>query len=436
MSKATVHAPASPAPPPTVRLPAWVRWGILLLLVGSVAAAIWQWNAPRPDDVLQWMTAAEQALQRGDVAVSYESLHKVAMAAPQTPGVQEMLADLAIRQGLVDEAETWIAKSPDGAQPRLQLSLGVKALELSRATLAETRLRSLLQGDPGLVPARQLLIRLYLLTMREQPLRTEIAALDTLPEGMIESDNLLLFCIGTRASWLEREPVEWLRRAVTNDPQDGASRAALAAIEIQATRREAARQLLQESAPSDREAWRVQLIRIQDLLDAGKFDEAQQALTQVGILADGEAAVWLARGRLATEKNDPRAAAGFYEHALRIDPFASEPVYRLARLARTAKDDALAKTLFSRADLLDQLHRASMRALNAPQERQAALQQVATLVADLNSPRLAVLFTRALLKEFPNLKLTEKLEKLQKLPGAQQLLSQSLLQSPVPAAKP
>ena len=422
-----------PAPVPTSAAAksrvstAWVV--VFCCLLGLSGAGAWYWygESQKESDLV----LADRALEDLEPAKAYEHLQRAVRKAPREANVPLRLADLAIQLGRLDEAESWIEQL-GGDDPaltgRLQLSVAQKGMELSDAVRVERVLLTLIKNDPGHLVARQMLARLYLLTMRPNELRQQVIALDAMPDKRIDTDMLMLYCIGARTRWLQKEPREWLENALKLDPANAPVRAALAQTLVQSDEREAARKLLAEAPQSSGTSqWPVTLLQIEDLLETGGGDQAATMIGGLDPAAQTEVRYWIARGRILLEKNENKEALAVFTDAMARDPLHPEPVYRVARLRLQAGAEKEARDLFERAELLGRLNLAAKRTLEnsniqtsansltagtptdatpgatPKKRRREGLQEVAATAQQIGLKRLALLAYTALAVENPDL---------------------------------
>lgn len=430
--------PATPPPKPphaedagAPLLPLPLRWGLLTGLVLIVAGGLWYWNAPGRDELSKLLLRSQQSLREGNLPAAYVDLQRALPHAPRSARVLETLADLAIRQQLLDDAEKWIDQIPDDAPETtagLQISAAVLALDSGFPTRAEKWLRLALrnssQDERQVELVRRLLARLYLLTFRQSEAREQIAALDRHVASTVDGELLLQYCAASRNARQGSEAQEWLRQSLSQEPNNKVIRAALAGLLLQSNQRDQARSLLQEVSLEDPESWRLGLVRAQDQIDSGRYPEAARTLNEIAVEADADARAWVARGRVAVEQHDLDTARAAFITASELDPLLTEPIYRLARLARQTGITEEGQARFRRADLLDSLHRTTIKTWKSPQEKRATLEETSSFVEQLGMPRLALLLCRAALAEEPeSTVLQTRLKKLEQNPTAQNLLA-------------
>ena len=424
--------------PPILSPP--MRWALLAGLVLTVAGAIWYWNAPGRDELSQTLNNAHRALATGDFAEAYVLFQNALPKATSADRVPEVLAELAIRLRRFDDVDKWLDQMPANdlaGMSRIQSTAAGAALDVGQVTRAETWLRKLLRqtvSDPAQADAaRQMLIRLYYLTHRERELRQLIAATDRAPENALPGDVLLQYCAGTRSGESEQDHVAWLKTAVQQEPQNAIVRAALVNALLRSNQAEAAREMVRQGIEQENsdggqsdEVWRLKLLLAQEQIETGQFEAAAELLNALPEQADQEPLVWISRGRIAANRKNGDAARQAFAAAVVLDPLVHEAAYQQARLAQATGSSDVAQEQFRRVDLLDRLVKSATRARNTPRERQSALQEAATLTAQLGLPRLSLLLYRALALETPDsATLKQKVTELESNPQAKVLLAHS-----------
>lgn len=420
------HPPSGSSPAPPRHKSSWGRSGLVGLLVLALAGGAY-WFLVARTAPLPPLELAEQALARGEAAMAYQILQRIDRTAPEAAKVPEMLVELALVQGLLDDAAAFVNQLSDNhpQKLRLQLTVAGRAMEQADVARVEALLLPVIRENPYDKNARNLLTRLYQLTLRESDLREQIAAQDRESDDRLDDSVLCLYCIGSRLYGLPDKPMEWLRRALQRDPRNNTVRAALGHLLMQATRRDEARDVLAAGPPAAPDYWRVQIVQIEDWLHAKNSEEAARLLKLLPPAAEKDVRVWIARGRFAELKPDFTAAAAAYQQAMLIDPFGITQVRLLAALQRRKGDVAAAKALFQRADVLNDLSRAVTYCLMTPDDRQESLQVAAQCAEQLQFWRLAYHLSMFLAGKYPNLtEARAKVAQLRSQPAALQPLFQ------------
>jgi tetratricopeptide (TPR) repeat protein len=248
-------------------------------------------------------------LDRSEEALAWLARHDRLTAA-------DLMARARVAQlrGRPDEALATLAeiRGREPAVARARLMAGLILLGRDRARLADAAFREALEIDPGLRDARYELIRIY---GRQQ----RLGALDEQYRALIGGDGLdferLNFWALTRnASWDAAEDLKVLGRWVEADPDDRASRLALAEGMRRTGRVDRAREVLAPLGDNDPDAL---TLRARIALDRGEPEEAARLLAGPSASHAGLSRL---RGLLALSRRDARAAARELVRAYRMEP--------------------------------------------------------------------------------------------------------------------
>jgi tetratricopeptide (TPR) repeat protein len=239
-----------------------------------------------------------------------------AKAARDRGRLEEALAAL---EGVPDS-------DPDAA--RVWLARGMIEFDRDRARAEEAALLHALKLDPKLADARRMLVELYTIQSRRDELRAQYLALSaTAPLGF---DDLLRWGLGRRLDLSPADIAAKLQRMVRNDPDDRASRLALAENLRRLGRPHAADAALAPLPATDPAA---RALRAQVALDRGHVDAAAHLLAEGP--ADHPALVRL-RGRLALAKGDGPEAVRQFRAALAAEPDDRDTLFGLGQALRLA----------------------------------------------------------------------------------------------------
>ncbi|APW61847.1 tetratricopeptide repeat protein [Paludisphaera borealis] len=255
-------------------------------------------------------------------------------------------------QGRLDEALGSLKAIQDGDGLAAPARLQAARIELSEYRIrdAEASLIAGLARDPRLASARLELIRLYARQQRLEELDSQFQALAS--QGVLDLTYLSFWGMTRNLHWEPESDVEALRRAVEADPEDRASRLALAEGLRRLGRGAEAAPLLVPLPADDADA---RAIRAALALDRSDLDEAS-ALIAEGPEMHAETA--RLRGLLALSRHDHATAAAHFRTALAIKPDDRRTLSSLGTALKLTGQDAEAARYFAevrRFDLLSAL---------------------------------------------------------------------------------
>jgi tetratricopeptide (TPR) repeat protein len=290
----------------------------LAALVGAYAIV----TRPERDPERLWQSVqADSHAQRFDRA--YVGMRRLLELRPPTEDDCLTLARLAMATGRTNEALAGFARVSDGHPTAALARLWEGQLELRnhRAQAAESSLRRALAMDPGLVEARRHLVYLYGMQRRCDELSAQFAALAEL--DFISFDQMSLWCLIGIAPWHPQEVRPVLAAFVQADPDDRASRLALAEAYGSLGEHENVEAVLKHLTPTDPDA-RAILARI--AYDRGDT-EAVESLLAHG--SDDHPILQYYRGRLAILHRDLPAAVRHFRKWTAADPHDRNRLYML-----------------------------------------------------------------------------------------------------------
>jgi tetratricopeptide (TPR) repeat protein len=320
------------------------RWRLVAAAAALAAAAGLAWtmaSGPRPspdrvraqlrDDLLG------DRLDRSEQALAWLARHDRLTTA-------DLMARARVAQlrGRPDEALATLAeiRGREPAVARARLMAGLILLERDRARLADAAFREALEIDPGLRDARYELIRIYGRQQRLAALDEQCHAL--IDRGGLDFERLNFWALTRNASWNAAEDLEVLGRWVEADPDDRASRLALAEGMRRTARVERAREILAPLGDSDPDAT---ALRARIALDRGEQEEAARLLAGPSTPHAGLSRL---RGLLALTRGDARGAARELVRAYRMEPDDRQTIVSLG-VALTLLGDADAARRFQAA---------------------------------------------------------------------------------------
>jgi tetratricopeptide (TPR) repeat protein len=266
-------------------------------------------------------TAAEAAIDRLD-------------AVDPTRQTDLVRAELERSRGRPDAALAILERIPSGdpQAPVARLFAGQIERARFRARPAEAHWRAALELDPGQIQARRELIALLGTQLRRSELCDEFRHLARLVP--LEQTELVVWTASHEDIWANATILDDLRRFLAADPDDRASRVALARVLQRSGQLDESRTVLAPLPDSDPEA---RVLRARDALDRNQPDEAQALLGPADAPTDDVATLVL-RAQIALRRRDADAAITALREAERRDPGDREVLQNLA-LALTLHGD-------------------------------------------------------------------------------------------------
>ncbi len=290
----------------------------LATLVGAYAIV----TQPERDPERLWQSIqADSRAQHFERA--YAGMKRLLNLRPPTEDDCLTLARLAMATGRTNEALADFARVSD-AHPTAALARlweGQLELRIHRAHAAESSLRRALAIDPSLVEARRHLVYLYGMQRRCDELSAQFAALAE--RDLITFDQMSLWCLIGSAPWHPQEVQPILTAFVQADPDDRASRLALAEAYGSLGQYQNVEAVLKRLPATDPDA-RAILARI--AFDRGDV-EAVESLLSNG--SDDHPILQFYRGRLAILHRDLPAAIRHFRKWTAADPHDRNRLYML-----------------------------------------------------------------------------------------------------------
>lgn len=344
----TRGAAPTDAQPIPMRWRIWLLVGIISLLALGTAFML----VPKPPqaDPDQLVAEIKLAFRTGQLDRAEASIRAFARL-PKAESVSYLLrGELADRRGNPREALDLFARVPenDPQAATARFMAAVVHRKQNRLRAAEQLLRDALRLDPGLVPAHRELIFIYGMQSRGNDLNAQFLALSKLVD--LDFREMLLWTLSLEDIWTSDTVREDLERYLAADPDDHASRIALARVLLQAGELDACKQTLHSLPETDVEAL---AIRARVALNESRFDDLD------ALLAKGpsqHAALARLRGQSALRRNDPASAIEAFRTALRLEPNSQESIQGLALALRRTGSDHEAAALNLHADRLRALN--------------------------------------------------------------------------------
>lgn len=291
---------------------------VLAALSGACAILL----QPERDPERLWQSVqVDSRAQRFDRA--YAAMRHLLDSRAPTEDDRLMMARLAMATGRTNEALGELSRvsgsHPAAAQARLWE--GQLELRRQRARSAESSLLRALAIDPSLVEARGELVYLYGMQRRCDELSAQLAALAEV--APVTLDQMLLWCLIRSAPWHPQEVRQILVAFVQADPDDRASRLALAEAYGALGQHEDVKAVLKHLPAADPDA-RAILARIaHDRGDAA----ALESLLALG--PDNHPILQFFQGRVALLRRDLAAAVRHFRKATAGDPHDPAKLYIL-----------------------------------------------------------------------------------------------------------
>ena len=358
-------------------------WIVLAVLVGSgLVLSAQPWAESDPDKL--W-AQAEAELRNDRVAAAESAVHRLARMRAPTPQDQMLRAQVAVARKRPAEALEALAQIPDSDSlaPHARLLAGQVELRRHRLASAERLLREAVRLEPKLVKAHRELIYIYGMLLRRQLLNQEFRALSELTPLTFE--NMFHWTLTRSTVWEPRELRESLERFLEAEPEDRATRLALAECLRRLGQRDEAAATLASVPDSDPEA---RAIRVRLALDLGDDARAETLLkdapTDVPELAQ-------LRGKLALARGDAESALREFRRAYAAEPDNRDTLSGLAgalkRLGREAEAAPFLKLAREHDVLASLMTRAAVKDASSDLKLMAQLGEVNESLGRLHEAR-------------------------------------------------
>jgi tetratricopeptide (TPR) repeat protein len=382
-----------------------------LPVLGCVVAAMGPGCSPADPADLSYRAGID--FDAGRLAEAEADFARLARIRPLTVPELLLRSQVAGDRGRIDEALDVLAdrraptKGPDAAL--IASRRGELEMDRYRLRAAEAELKRALTLDPGRVEARRLLLTLYAVQGRSAEIAAQAPALVAMPTP----DFLdLVFATVSHPQTIDRDQqADVLERAIQADPDDRASRLALAECLRRLGKLDQAESNLDRLPATDPE---VLAVRALVALDRGDSLRAQ-ALLGADPPHDDHPALARLRGRLALARDDAPAAVRHFRAALKAAPDDRDARFGLAQALHLAGQPEAARPHAETARAQDRLERLVKAA--RPQDRRnnpATLQAIAEACLALNRREQARAWYRLALSHDPhNDRLKEALSRLE-----------------------
>ncbi len=326
------------------------RIGLTIAMVALACAGALVTVRGRPErdpDRLRQQALIE--VQSGRFSGAAEALDRLRSLGRLTPADWILRAQVDQTLGRIPDALSDLRAVPDDdpMAPRARLQEGQIELRRDRARTAEAACLRALARDPGLIEARRQLVYIYGMQMRRRELQAQFEALSGLTP--LTFDQVRLWCLTRMSDWDPREVRGVLESFVAADPDDRASRLALADAYRRLNRPGEAERLLAAMPSSDPDA---RVIRIRIAQDRGD-DRTIESLLEAG--PDDHAGLARSRGRRALGRRDFAAAIRYFRLVLDAEPTDRDTLFNLATALTLTGDVAAAGSLRKSAQDYDNL---------------------------------------------------------------------------------
>jgi tetratricopeptide (TPR) repeat protein len=329
------------------RAPRWWRFLAAAAIPAAVAAGCAR------EDPADLAYRAQVNAEAGRLEDAEANLARLARIHPLTVPDRLLRSQIAYDRGRLDEA---LAAMEGPSEPKrgyeaalLAARRGMLEWERRRFRAAEAQLNRALVLDPTRAEARRKLIDLYALQGRAADIAAQARAMAE--AGTLEFLYLYAWTLGQREGLNPAERAQWLEGAIANDPEDRASRLALADCLRGLGRLDQADAALDPLPKSDPE---VRALRARVALDRGDVDQAE-ALAATDPGADDHPALARFRGQLALTRGDAPAAARHFRLALEADPEDRDAQFGLGQALSLAGDPEAARSYIRAASDYDRL---------------------------------------------------------------------------------
>lgn len=312
-------------------------WGFALAAGGVLAAGLTAygfWNLASAHST-PTTDLVRQAVAAGRWERAEALLNRLAGERVPPAQIEVLRAELDVARGLPDQAVARLRAiaATETLAAHARTMAGQIEKKRARARPAEALFLEALRLDPSLTLPRQELIFIYGMQVRRTELNAQYRELArTSPLGY---DDVFLWTTSLEGDiWINDTIRPTLEGFLAADPEDRASRLALAQVLIRSNDLDRAESTLAPLPSSDLD---VQVIRARLALARRDPDEARRI---IGDGADENAQLAVLRGRIAMQASDLEKAAAHFRRALVLDPANREAIHGMALvLSRTGQTE-------------------------------------------------------------------------------------------------
>ncbi len=289
----------------------WQLWAILLVFG---AGSVWMAVGPPRRTAMDVRARLWHELRAGRLEPCENLLAWLAAHDRITSEDRMVQARLWEMRGRLDDALLPLARinRENAYYSRAQLMVGQIELKRNRARPAESALQAALELDPRLVAARLELIRLYSRQQRTGELNQQCRVLAA--QNALDFEHLRFWSLTRNVPWNPEGDLDALAKSVAADPDDQASRLALADALCRMGRGEQAQTVLAPLPDSDTD---VQLARARLATNRGDLESAALLVARG---PERHAGLARLRGLIALSRRDMVAAIHHLQIARDLDP--------------------------------------------------------------------------------------------------------------------
>jgi tetratricopeptide (TPR) repeat protein len=342
-----------------------------------------------------------------DAVLSREPAHAQALL------IRGQLAREAGETQLAQELWKRIPDTPEIEGSKARHLEGAMLLDAGNARAGERSLLRAIELNPAYLPAREMILRMYIVQRRIVEIRAELLGILEFRAWTFE--ELLLFSLGSGAIEDIETSQPALEKFIAADPNDVASRLGLAKCYISLGRGDEAEALLRAGLRDHpREPALIGLLAEQ-LLDRSDLTAAAKILA-IELHGDNSDLTLLrSLGNYALETHDSERAMACFRAAVALEPFDRACNYKLGLLLEAQGKTADGSIFLHRARLLGQLTSkleiVSIKRRQAPQEFGQFAVETAQTLAELNRPVEASLWVNTAVEYEPTNRQARELSK-------------------------
>ncbi len=344
---------------------------LVVLGVGGVVAAVaivmWamKFQSARPSDLDAVWNAAENAINQGQIEPARRLLETLEQA--RTPVAEDwfLRGQIEIAEGEPDLAIASLSKVPDDHKLAAQAAYITGRIERDRfrMRLAEAAYNRAVRLEPRFIPARRELVYILGMQIRRKEINEQFRTLASLTP--LNHHDLFTWGLTHFTVW-GPDSAEDLEKFIAADPEDRASRVALATMLIDQPGTED--RVEKALAPLPADDAEVVALRAELKLNHGQIDEAKAMLEKSK--AKGPRLAML-RGRLALVNGDADGAIAEFNRALSDEPYDRVSIANLGKALLLKGDRSAAEKYLARARKLDQVYNLINKVSRSTQENQA-----------------------------------------------------------------
>ncbi len=331
-----------------------LAWGAGLLLACSAA----------PSDPEAIWNVAEAEINRGHEGPARRGLERILELRSPTPADWMLQGQIEVAEGKRDAGLATLAKIPDDHPLAAQAAymIGRIERERDRVRFAEQAYNRAVRLKPDLIPAHR--ETLYILGMQSR--RREVDARFRTLSRLTQLNHHDLFTWGlTHFTVWGPDSAGELEKFIEADPEDRASRLALAMLLVDQPGEEArVEKVLAPLPDSDADAL---TLRAELKLNHNQVDEAVAMLDKVKTPSPRMAAL---KGRIALLKGDADQAIRDFKAALSDEPYDRVSIADLGKALVLKGDRAAANRYFAKAKKLDAVYNLINKISRPAQENQ------------------------------------------------------------------